>query len=89
MTKSEMVARIAEKSQISKVAAGKAMETFISTIGKELKKNGRLTLVGLGTFKVVARKARTGRNPQTGASIKIKAGKSVKFKAGKALKESV
>ncbi len=87
MTKAELVAVMAADSDITKVAAGKALDSFVSNVVGELKKNGRLGLVGFGTFSVVKRNARTGRNPQTGAKIEIKAKKVVKFKAGKGLTE--
>jgi DNA-binding protein HU-beta len=72
---------------VTKVVAGKALDSFISNVVADLKKNGRFGLVGFGTFSIAKRKARTGRNPQTGAKIKIKAKKVVKFKAGKGLAE--
>jgi DNA-binding protein HU-beta len=90
MTKTEMIAKIAADAGISKGAAAKAVNSFLGTIAGELKKkDGTVTLTGFGTFSKVRRKARTGRNPQTGEAIKIKASNSVKFKAGKKLKESV
>ncbi|MCG6929614.1 MAG: HU family DNA-binding protein [Desulfofustis sp.] len=90
MTKTEMIAKIAADAGISKGAAAKAVNSFLGTIAGELKKkDGKVTLTGFGTFSKVRRKARTGRNPQTGEAIKIKASNSVKFKAGKKLKESV
>ena len=87
MTKAELVAIMAEEAGITKAAAAKALQTATDTIAKELKKNGKLGLVGFGTFSVVKRKAREGRNPQTGKTIKIPAKKVVKFKAGKALSD--
>ncbi len=90
MTKTELVEKIAKDSDLSKVAAAKAVNSFLGNITKELKKkNGKVTLVGFGTFSKVRRKARTGRNPQTGEAIKIKASNSVRFKPGKTLKDSV
>jgi len=90
MTKTELVEKIAKDSDISKAAAAKAVNSFLGNITKELKKkNGKVTLVGFGTFSKVRRKARKGRNPQTGEAIKIKASNSVKFKPGKTLKDSV
>ncbi len=74
---------------MTKAAAAKALEAFTSAVSAELKKSGKLGLVGCGTFSVVKRKARTGRNPQTGKAIKIAAKKVVKFKAGKALTDKV
>ncbi|MGA2553382.1 MAG: HU family DNA-binding protein [Smithella sp.] len=82
MTKAELVGVIAKAADITKAKAATALETYVATVAKELKKNGRLALVGFGTFSVVKRKAREGRNPQTGKAIKIPAKKVVKFKAG-------
>ena len=87
MTKAELVSIMAEEAGITKVAAASALDAYVATVGKELKKNGRIGLLGFGTFSVVKRKAREGRNPQTGKTIKIPAKKVVKFKAGKALTE--
>jgi DNA-binding protein HU-beta len=87
MTKAELVAIMAEEAGITKAAAAKALQTYVDTVAKELKKNAKLGLVGFGTFSVVKRKAREGRNPQTGKTIKIPAKKVVKFKAGKALSD--
>ncbi len=81
MTKAELVGVIAKATDITKAKAATALETYVATVAKELKKNGRLALVGFGTFSVVKRKAREGRNPQTGKAIKIPAKKVVKFKA--------
>jgi DNA-binding protein HU-beta len=90
MTKTELVERIAKDTGISKAAAAGAVNSFLGNITKELKKkNGKVTLVGFGTFTKVRRKARTGRNPQTGETIKIKASNSVRFKPGKTLKDSI
>ncbi len=89
MTKAELIAVMAEGAGITKATAGKALEAYTSAVAKELKKSGKLGLVGFGTFSVVKRKARSGRNPQTGNAIKIAAKKVVKFKAGKALNEKV
>ncbi|RJP39107.1 MAG: HU family DNA-binding protein [Desulfobacteraceae bacterium] len=90
MTKAELVEKIAKEAEISKVAAAAAMSSFMDGVVKTLKKkDGKVTLVGFGTFTKVRRKARTGRNPQTGAPIKIKARNVVKFKPGKLLKDSV
>jgi DNA-binding protein HU-beta len=90
MTKAELVEAMAKDAGISKSAANKALDSFTTTITKALKKkNGKVTLVGFGTFSKVRRKARQGRNPQTGETIKIKASNSVKFKPGKALKEAI
>lgn len=87
MTKAELIGIMAEEADINKTAAAKALEAFVDTVAKELKKSGKLGLVGFGTFSVVKRKARIGRNPQTNKEIKIPAKKVVKFKAGKTLSE--
>ncbi len=90
MTKAELVEKMAKDAGIPKTAAAKALSSFTTNITKALKKkDGKVTLVGFGTFSKVRRKARTGRNPQTGESIKIKASNAVKFKAGKALKDAI
>jgi DNA-binding protein HU-beta len=89
MTKVELIAAMADDAGITKAAAAKALDSYIANVAKELKKNGRLGLVGFGTFAVSKRKARTGRNPQTGEKIKIGAKKIIKFKAGKALADKV
>ncbi len=90
MTKAELVEKMAKDAKISKAAAGAALNSFVANVTKALKKkDGKVTLVGFGTFAKVRRKARKGRNPQTGAAIKIKARNAVKFKAGKKLKDAV
>jgi DNA-binding protein HU-beta len=89
MTKTELIAVIAGAAGITKAAATKALEAYVGAVTKELKKSGKLGLVGFGTFSVVKRKARVGRNPQTGKAIKIPAKKVVKFKAGKELADKV
>ena len=90
MTKAELIEQAAKDAKISKVAAAAALDSFMDGVAKSLKKkDGKVTLVGFGTFSKVRRKARKGRNPQTGAPIKIKATNVVKFKAGKKLKDSV
>jgi DNA-binding protein HU-beta len=89
MTKAELIAEIAKKSGLAKADAERALNSFVETAKKTLKKEGRLALAGFGTFSVNKRKARTGRNPRTGETIKIKAKKVVKFKAGKALSGSI
>jgi len=90
MTKAELVEKMATDAKISKVAAGSVLESFMSNVTKTLKKkDGKVTLVGFGTFTKTRQKARKGRNPQTGEPIKIKARNSVKFKPGKKLKEAV
>jgi DNA-binding protein HU-beta len=89
MNKSELIAKIAEDSEITKTQANSALDSFISAVTKTLKGGGKVTLVGFGTFSVTKRAARNGRNPQTGAVIKIKAKKIAKFKAGKELSEKI
>ncbi|MDO9528019.1 MAG: HU family DNA-binding protein [Syntrophales bacterium] len=89
MTKAELIAAIANDAGITKVAAAKALGSYMETVTQELKKNGKFGLVGFGSFKVVKRKARKGRNPQTGEEIKIKARKVVRFKPGMALTNKV
>ena len=90
MTKAELVEKMAKDANISKVAAAAALDSFMEGITKALKKkDGKVTLVGFGTFMKTRRKARKGRNPQTGEEIKIKAANVVKFKAGKALKDAI
>ena len=86
MTKAELIEQMAKDAGVSKVAAGAALESFMGNVAKALKKrNGKVTLVGFGTFKKVYRKTRKGRNPQTGEVIKIKGKNVVKFSAGKKL----
>ena len=89
MNKTELVAAIAEQAEISKKDAEKAVKAFTDVVAAELKKGGKVQLVGFGTFEVSERKAREGRNPSTGKTIKIEASKSPKFKAGKALKDMI
>ena len=89
MNKSDLVDAIAKSSEISKAAAARALDSTIDSIKKALKKGDTVSLVGFGTFKVGKRAARNGRNPRTGATIKIKAAKVPKFSAGKGLKDAV
>lgn len=89
MNKQDLIEAIAKQADISKAAAGRALDATINTIRASLKKGTMVTLVGFGTFHVGKRAARSGRNPQTGAAIKIKAAKVVKFRVGKALKDAV
>ena len=89
MNKTELVVAIAEQAEISKKDAEKALTAFTNAVTTELKKGGKVQLVGFGTFEISERKAREGKNPQTGAKIKIAASKAPKFKAGKALKDAV
>lgn len=85
MNKAELIAHIADSAELTKTSANAALDAFIEAVTKSLKKGDKVTLVGFGTFSVSKRAARTGRNPQTGATIKIKAKKVAKFKAGKEL----
>ena len=89
MNKSELVAAVAAKAELSKKDAEKALTAFTAIVTDELKKGEKVQLVGFGTFEVTERAARTGRNPATGAAMKIKASKAPKFKAGKALKDAI
>lgn len=89
MTKAELVAAIGKEAKVSKASAEKALNAFTATVTKALKKGDRLSLPGFGTFSVTKRKARIGRNPQTGKEIKIPAAKVAKFKAGNLLKSAV
>ena len=89
MNKTELVEAMAKASGLSKKDAEKALKAFTDTVGKTLKKGGKVQLVGFGTFEVTKRAAREGRNPQTGAKMKTAASKAPKFKAGKALKDLV
>jgi DNA-binding protein HU-beta len=89
MNKADLIDKIAEDAGMSKKQATAAIDSFTDTIGKTLKKGDKVTLVGFGTFSVSKRAARTGRNPQTGAAIKIKAKKVAKFKAGAILSSKV
>lgn len=89
MTKEMLIEKIAEDASISKAQAGKALHSIIDSITHSLKKNQKVTLVGFGTFAVSTRKAREGRNPQTGETIRIPGGKVPRFKAGKNLKDAV
>ena len=89
MNKGDLIAAMAKDAKISKAAAGKSLDSFITNVTKALKKGDKVTLVGFGTFSVNKRKARKGRNPQTGEVIKIKAKKIAKFTPGATLKSSV
>ena len=89
MNKTELVAAIAEQTELSKKDAEKALKAFTDIVADELKKGEKVQLVGFGTFEVSERAAREGRNPQTGETMKIEASKAPKFKAGKALKDLV
>ena len=89
MTKAELIAAVAKDCKCSKAAAESAINSVTANITKSLKKNAKITLTGFGTFSVSKRRARKGRNPQTGAVINIKACSVPKFKAGKELKKAV
>jgi len=89
MTKAELIASIGKEAKISKASAEKALNAFANSVTKALKKGDKLTLTGFGTFSVAKRRARTGRNPQTGKEIKIPATRVAKFKAGNLLKSTV
>ncbi len=89
MNKGELIEHIAKQADLSKAAATRALEAVIGGVRTTLKKGGTVSLVGFGTFSVTKRAARTGRNPRTGAAIKIKAAKVPKFRPGKALKDAL
>ena len=89
MNKVELSAAIANETCLSRKDAEAAVKAFVDVVTEELKKGGKVQLVGFGTFEISERAAREGRNPQTGASMEIKASKAPKFKAGKALKDAV
>ena len=90
MTKAELIEQMAKDANISKAAAGAALNSFTASVTKALKKrNGKVTLVGFGTFKKVYRKTRKGRNSQTGEVIKIKGKNVVKFTTGKKLQDAI
>nr|WP_205744025.1 nucleoid-associated protein HU-beta [Grimontia sedimenti] len=89
VNKSQLIDKIAENADLSKASAGRALDALIEAVSDSLKDGDQVALVGFGTFSVRERSARTGRNPQTGAEIKIAAAKVPGFKAGKALKDAV
>ena len=89
MNKTELVAAMAKETNLSKKDVEAVLKSFTDVVASELKKGGKIQLVGFGTFEVRNREARTGKNPQTGKEIKIAACKAPKFKAGKALKDAV
>ncbi len=89
MNKTELVAAIADRAELSKKDSEKALKAFVDVVTEELKKEHKVQLVGFGTFEVTKRAAREGRNPQTGKVMNIAACKAPKFKAGKALKDAV
>jgi DNA-binding protein HU-beta len=89
MNKTELVEHMAKQADVSKAAAARALEALIGAVKGTLKKGGTVALVGFGTFAVGKRAARTGRNPRTGAALKIKAAKVPKFRPGKGLKDAL
>ena len=89
MNKTELIAAIAEKAEISKKDSEKALKAFVDVVTEQLKNDDKVQLVGFGTFEVSKRAAREGRNPQTGKTMKIAACKAPEFKAGKALKDAI
>lgn len=89
MNKTELIDLIAQQADISKAAATRALEAMIGGVQTTLKKGGSVSIVGFGTFAVTKRAARTGRNPRTGATIKIKSAKVPKFRPGKGLKDAL
>lgn len=89
MNKNDLINTVANQAKLSKADAARAVDALINSIGSSLKKGNEVRLVGFGTFLVQKRKATTGRNPRTGATIKIPASNQPKFRAGKALKEAV
>jgi len=89
VNKIDLIEHVAKQADISKAAAGRALEAVVGGIRSSLKKGNSVTLVGFGTFSIGKRAARAGRNPRTGAAIKIKAAKVPKFRPGKALKDAV
>jgi DNA-binding protein HU-beta len=89
MNKTELIAAIAEQTQLPKKDTEATLKAFVDVVAEELKKGGKVQLVGFGTFEVSERAAREGRNPQTGEAMQIKASKTPRFKAGKALKDQL
>ncbi|MBR9936429.1 HU family DNA-binding protein [Oscillospiraceae bacterium Marseille-Q3528] len=89
MNKAELVAAVAERTELSKKDAEKALKAFVDVVAEELKKGEKIQLVGFGTFEVSERAAREGRNPANGQPMQIAASKAPKFKAGKALKDAI
>jgi len=89
MNKQDLIAKVAMDAGLSKASAAAAVESFLEGVAKALKKGGSVTLVGFGSFRTSVRKARMGRNPQTGAEVKIPKRKVARFSAGKALKDAL
>lgn len=89
MNKAELIEHIANSADLNKAQAGRALDAFIDAVRRSLKKGDSVSLIGFGTFTVTKRAARNGRNPRTGAAIKIKAAKIPKFRPGKGLKDAI
>jgi len=89
MNKADLISKLSEDAKITKEEAKLALDSFVDAVTSTLKEGGKVTLVGFGTFSVTERASRNGRNPQTGAEIKIEAKKVAKFKAGKELSETI
>ncbi|MGC9162505.1 MAG: HU family DNA-binding protein [Thiomonas sp.] len=89
MNKAELIEHIANNADLKKAEAGRALDALIDAVRRTLKKGESVSLIGFGTFTVTKRAARTGRNPRTGATIKIKAAKIPKFRPGKGLKDAI
>lgn len=89
MNKTELIAAMAEKAELSKKDTEAALKAFVEVVSDAMKKDDKVQIIGFGTFEVATRSAREGRNPQTGESMKIKASRSPKFKPGKALKDQL
>jgi DNA-binding protein HU-beta len=89
VNKAELIEHIANNAELNKAQAGRALEAMIDAVRRTLKKGDSVSLIGFGTFAVTKRAARTGRNPRTGATIKIKAAKIPKFRPGKGLKDAI
>ncbi|HOL37432.1 MAG TPA: HU family DNA-binding protein [Rubrivivax sp.] len=89
MNKSELIEHIATQADLSKAAAGRALDAVVGAVRTTLKKGGSVTITGFGTFAASKRAARSGRNPRTGAAIKIKAARVVKFRPGKGLRDGI
>lgn len=89
MNKSELIDKVAEKADLSKASAGRAVDALVEAVAESLQKSESVTLIGFGTFSVRERAGRQGRNPRTGEALEIKASKTVNFKSGKTLKERV
>ncbi|MGA8008477.1 MAG: HU family DNA-binding protein [Thiomonas sp.] len=89
MNKAELIEHIAKNAELNKAQAGRALDALVDAVRRTLKKGDSVSLIGFGTFAVTKRAARTGRNPRTGAAIKIKAAKIPKFRPGKGLKDAI